>query len=534
MSASLQIATILSEREASTTTKPRTIRVAPNRTEQEIELLYRVSDAVDKSDDLPAVLSPVLEALAEHLELRHGTITLFNRKTGNIMIEAAHGLSSEQTSRGRYKLGEGATGMAVESGEAVVIPNAAESQLFVNRTNRLAKGDFSFICVPIKIGKEVAGTLSVDRECQPKEVLAADQRLLTIVASMIAQAVKVKRAAQEDRERLEEENARLRAELQNRFRPANIIGNSREMQTVYDHIALVAKGDATVLIEGETGTGKELVAQAIHYHGPRADRPFVKVHCGALSETIIESELFGHEKGAFTGALNERKGRFELAHGGTLFLDEIGEVSLNIQTKLLRVIQEGEFERVGGTKTLRVDVRLIAATNKNLPELCAKGLFREDLYYRLNVFPIFMPPLRKRKADIVLLADFFLEKYAAEYGKSIKRLSSAAIDMLYVYHWPGNVRELENVIERAVVVCNEQVVHPHHLPPTLQTAEASGTAQGGILAAMVDTYEKDIITDALKSSRGNVAGAARTLGTTQRILGYKVKKYAIDPKKHSS
>ncbi len=509
-------------------------RQETSRRERELELLHRVSHTMDESTDLSEIVNPVLEALAEHMHFRYTTITLFNRKTGDILIEAAQGLSAEQTSRAKYRLGEGVTGKVVESGEPVILSKAGSSELFVNRTNRLAKGDFSFICVPIRIGKEIVGTLSVDRECGPIEELEEDARLLAIVASMIAQAVKNKRAAEENREQLAQENARLRAELQDRFKPANIIGNSREMQSVYDQIAQVSKGSATVLITGETGTGKELVAHAIHYHSDRSDQAFIKVHCAALSETVIESELFGHEKGAFTGALNERKGRFEMAHRGTLFLDEIGEVPPNIQTKLLRVIQEGEFERVGGSKTIHVDVRLIAATNKDLPDMCAKGFFREDLYYRLNVFPIYVPPLRKRKADIVLLADHLLEKYVREYKKPIKRLSSAAIDMLYVYHWPGNVRELENVIERAVVVCNDQVIHPHHLPPTLQTAEASGTVPRGNLSAMVETYECDIIVDALKSSRGNIAAAARALSTTQRILGYKIKKYKIDPKRHSS
>ena len=294
------------------------------------------------------------------------------------------------------------------------------------------------------------------------------------------------------------------------------------MQVVYDQIAQVARSSTTVLIEGETGTGKELVARAIHYSSDRADKPFIAVHCGALPESMIESELFGHERGAFTGAVNERRGRFELANGGTLFLDEIGDISPTVQIKLLRVLQEQEFERVGGTETIRVNVRIIAATNKNLRELVKAGTFREDLYYRLNVFPIYVPPLRKRKSDIVLLADYFLEKYSKQFGKPIRRLSSAAIDMLLAYHWPGNVRELENCIERAVLVAEGPVIHPHHMPPTLQTAEASGTVTRGNLKSLVEAYERDLICDALKSARGVIAKAARALGTTQRIMGYKI------------
>jgi Nif-specific regulatory protein len=466
--------------------------------------------------------------------MQAATLTLLNRQTGDILIEAAHGLSEQQASLGRYKLGEGVTGKVIQDGKPMVIPKTSESPLFLDRTKRGKRSDTSFVCVPIKIGKETVGALSIDRVWDAKAILDDDVRVLTIVASMISQAVKLRRAAQEEQERLEQENQRLRAELKDRFRPANIIGNSHEMQVVYDQIAQVSRSQATVLIQGETGTGKELVAHAIHYNSDRADKPFVKAHCAALPETIIESELFGHEKGSFTGANTERKGRFELAHGGTLFLDEIGDIPPSIQIKLLRVIQEREFERVGGTRTIHVNVRVVTATNKDLLAEVNAGKFREDLYYRLHVFPIYVPPLRKRKADIVLLADHFLAKYAKESGRQIRRLSSAVIDMLMSYHWPGNVRELENVIERAVLVAEGDVVHPHHLPPTLQTAETSGTETKGSLKALVELYERDIIKDALKSARGNIASAARTLGTTQRILGYKVKKHDIEPKQYSS
>jgi len=326
----------------------------------------------------------------------------------------------------------------------------------------------------------------------------------------------------------------LRQELREKFRPSNIIGNSHEMRFVYDQIAQVCKSNTTCLILGESGTGKELVAHAVHYNSDRADKPFVRAHCAALPESIIESELFGHVKGAFTGATTDRKGRFELAHGGTLFLDEVGDIPMAIQIKLLRVLQEREFERVGGTETIKVNVRLIAATNRDLQAMVAEGKFREDLYYRLHVFPIYVPPLRKRKADIVLLADHFLEKYSKDNNKNVRRLSSAVIDMLMSYHWPGNVRELENCIERAVLVAEGDVIHPYHLPPTLQTAETSGgAAPRGSLKDMVDAYERDIIVDALKSTRGNMASAARLLSTTQRIFGYKVHQHGIQPKKYA-
>jgi Nif-specific regulatory protein len=283
-----------------------------------------------------------------------------------------------------------------------------------------------------------------------------------------------------------------------------------------------------VLLRGESGTGKELIAHAIHYNSSRAQRPFIKVSCAALPHDLIESELFGYEKGAFTGAHTSKKGRFEIANGGTLFLDEIGELNSATQVKLLRVLQEREFERLGGTQTIRVNLRLIAATNKDLERAITAGEFREDLYYRLNVFTIFVPPLRERKPDVLLLADHFLELFARQHGKRIKRISTPAIDMLASYHWPGNVRELSNAIERAVVVCDSDVLHAYHLPPTLQTAEASGTTLTLSLSEMLEAVEKEALQEALKSARGNRAKAARLLRTTGRIFNYKVKKYAID------
>jgi Nif-specific regulatory protein len=300
------------------------------------------------------------------------------------------------------------------------------------------------------------------------------------------------------------------------------------MREVFQMISQVSKSNATVLLRGESGTGKELAANAIHYNSLRSNNPFVKVNCAALPSNLIESELFGHEKGAFTGAIQQKRGKFELANKGTIFLDEVGSVGVDVQVKLLRVLQEKEFERVGGYETIKVDVRIIAATNKNLEQAVEEETFRGDLYYRLNVFPIYMPPLKERKTDILLLADFFLEKYAKENHKDIRRFSTPAIDMLMQYHWPGNVRELENCIERAVLLCEEGAVHSYHLPPTLQTAEASGTMPGRSLEDELANLERDMIVDALKSTRGNMAKAALILKTTERKFAYKAKKHSVD------
>jgi Nif-specific regulatory protein len=346
---------------------------------------------------------------------------------------------------------------------------------------------------------------------------------------MVGMALKVARLVAADRQRLAEENRQLREELRERYELRNLVGNSHAMQRVYEQVAQAAPANTTVLIRGESGTGKELIAHAIHYSSPRAARPFVKVSCGALPEGLIESELFGYEPGAFTDARKQKLGRFELADGGTLFLDEIGELSPATQVKLLRVLQEREFERLGGLHPVKVDVRVIAATHRDLEAATLAGAFREDLYYRLNVFEVFVPPLRERSTDILLLADHFVEKFAIRHRKEVRRLSTSAIDMLMAYHWPGNVRELENCIERAILVCEGGVIHGHHLPPSLQTAEVSGTLPAQDLEAAVTAFERDLIQDALKSARGNRARAARLLQTTERILNYKVRKYGLEP-----
>lgn len=497
----------------------------------ELSLLFDISHALSQSMELKDVVGPVLKVMAEHLGMLRGTLTILNRETGEISIEEAYGLSQEQRAKGRYRIGEGITGKVVQSGKPAVIPRVSEEPSFLDRTEarkRIDKKDISFICVPIKIGREVIGALSVDLLYEEQRPFADHVRLLTIVSSMIAQAVRLRQSAQEEVDKLQEENTRLHKELTDRFRPSNIIGNSRNIRQVYDLIEKVSQSDATVLILGESGVGKELVAHAIHYNSPRAKKPFIQFNGAALPADIIESELFGHEKGAFTGATAMRKGRFELADGGTLFIDEVGDMPVNIQVKLLRVLQEKSFERVGGNESIKVDVRIVAATNQKLDDLVAAGKFRMDLYYRLNVFPIVTPPLRERKTDIPLLADHFVAKYAKSSHKEVRRISTTAIDMLMAYHWPGNVRELENCIERAVILSSDGVIHGYHLPPTLQTAETSKTGRRGTLRSALEEMEKEVIAEALKTSKGNMASAARELGLTERMMGIRARKYGID------
>lgn len=503
----------------------------------ELSLLFDVSQILDQSMDLRDVMGPVLKSIAKHSGMVRGTITLLNRETGELFIEAAHGLSSGQRERGRYMLGEGVTGRVVRTGRPMAVPKVSEEPLFLNRTKAregMKKEEISFICVPIKVGNEVLGTLSVDRLFSDAVALDEDVRLLSIIASMISQAVRLRQDAQAVRDKLVAENTRLQEELRDRFRPANIIGKSGAMRLVFDMISQVAGSDATVMIRGESGVGKELIAHAVHYNSTRSSKPFVRVNCAALAESLIESELFGHEKGAFTGATAERKGRFEIADGGTIFLDEVGDLSAHTQIRLLRVLQEREFERVGGTDTIKVDVRVIAATNRPLEELIEVNAFRQDLYYRLCVFPILVPPLRERRTDILELANHFVEKYSKANGKTIQRISTPAIDMLTSYHWPGNVRELENCIERGIILSRDDVLHGHHLPPTLQTAEASNTVVRGTLDEAVAGVEKEMIVEALKNARGNQSKAGQALGLTERVMGLRVKKHEIRAKDYRS
>ncbi len=497
---------------------------------KELSLLYEISSALGESFDLRTVLDHVLAMMAERMEMLRGTFTILNRKTGDIVIEEAYGLMPDERAKGRYHVGEGVTGRVVETGLPAVVPNISNEPLFLDRTGSrklLEKRDIAFICVPIKIGSEVIGALSVDRLFNESISLEEDVRLLTIISSVIAQAVRLRQLAQEELEKLRVENRRLHDELRTANRPDSIIGNSRSMLEVYSLIERVRDTGTTVMILGESGVGKEKVAQAIHYGSNRAEKPFVALNCAAIPESLIESELFGYERGAFTGAAASRKGRFEMADGGTLFLDEMGDLPYMMQIKLLRVIQERSFERIGGTSTISVNVRIITATNRDLEALVNEGKFREDLYYRLNVFPVVVPSLRERKSDIMLLADHFVEKYATRNGKTVTRISTPAIDMMMSYHWPGNVRELENCIERAVILSTDGVVHSYHLPPSLQAADA-GPAERGTLKGMIAGIEKEIIVEELKRSKGNMSQAARALGITERIMGLRVEKYGID------
>ena len=499
-----------------------------------LQTLYKVSQILANEARHQKALAKILDMLDKNLGLARGTITLLSINGNETIVEAAHNLSDKQSRKITYRIGEGVTGKVMQTTKPIIVPKVSQEPLFLNRFERwnVTKQDLSFICVPISIDNDAIGTISVDRPFKESAPLEEEMRILSIVASMIANDLRARREAVIGRQQLEDENMRLRNELDGRFRPENIIGNSNAMRDVYSQIHQVAESDTTVLIRGESGTGKELVAHAIAFSSKRTDGPFVKINCAALNENLLESELFGHEKGAFTGATQQRKGRLEEANNGTIFLDEIGDFSPATQVKILRVLQEKEFERVGSNKTLKTNAWIITATNRDREKAVDKGTFRQDLYYRINVFPILLPPLRDRKDDILLLANFFVEQYAKKMNKDIKRINTHAINMMVAYHWPGNVRELENCIERAVILSSDSVIHGHHLPLTLQTSDATDTVSTGSLKERISLFERDLIIDALNRCNGNLAAIARDLKTTPRIIRYKVKELNIDYKRY--
>ncbi len=493
----------------------------------ELNALYKIARALAGTAELKDQLHSVLDVLSTNLGMERGMISILDLQSGEAWLDVARGVELKE-GRVSYQPGEGITGQVAQTGRPMAVRDLHQEALFLDRTGarkKLNRQELTFLCVPIFYQSRVVGVLSADKMSREVQDLDKEVELLGAVAELMGKVVHFRA--------VEEENKRLRKILAQPRRPkTNIIGRSKGIQEVLGMVDQVAETNSTVLIYGETGTGKELVAKALHENSKRSKGPLVRINCAAMPDTLLESELFGHEKGAFTGAVTRRRGCFEEARGGTIFLDEIGELSAVAQAKLLRVLQEKEFQPLGSSKTVQVDVRVVAATNKDLEQEVTKGNFRSDLYYRLNVFPIFLPALKDRGPDILLLADFFIVKYAREFSKQVKRISTAAIDLLLAYHWPGNVRELENCIERAVLLTDKESIESRHLPPSLQMKSRSMQQSGkGKMEMLVATFERDLITEALKDTQGNQAEAARLLGTTKRIMQYKVQKYNLDPKR---
>jgi Nif-specific regulatory protein len=493
--------------------------------------LSGIAELLAGESDFQSTMEAILVRLAKLTGMKRGMISLYRRDLEQIHVDITYGIpdASEPI---YYRLGEGITGRVVATGRPVAIPRLDQEPLFLDRSgarSRIDRSTLAFLCVPIKFAGQTVGALSVDRAAKGAD-LSGELAFLEVVANLLAPRVHARR--------VQEENTRLKEAIGCHGPLGTVVGNANSMRRVAEQIDQVAETMTTVLITGETGTGKGLVANEIHYRSPRRDKPMIRLDCGAIPENLVESEIFGHVRGAFTGAIENRIGKFELARGGTIFLDEIGELPLASQVKLLRVLEEREFERVGGGKTIKTDARVIIATNRDLEKEVAAGRFRSDLYYRLSVFPIHLPPLRERGADIILLADYFVQKLGDKMGCKITRIDSSALDMLMAYHWPGNVRELQNCLERAIVLATDGIIHGYHLPPSLQMAASgdeagAGNGSGADFQTMVKAYETTLIVEALKKARGNQTRAARLLGTTKRVIQYKIANYGINYKKYS-
>jgi len=528
-----------------------------SRVEQGLSILTEISQILSSTLELRQTFQKTMQVMSDKADMHRGTLVLLDESTGRLRTEAAIGLTAEEMERGKYALGEGITGNVVATGRARIIPDVRSDPDFLNRTGRLnaesGNSPLSYICIPIRIESRTAGALSIDKPFVSDEQLQSDASLLQIVSAFLAQAIQINRMVMRQKQELLEENAQLRAQVRDRYRFENIIGDSPAMHDVFAVVGQVANSRATVLLLGETGTGKEMIAKAIHYNSPRRDKPFIRVNCGALTGTLLESELFGHVKGSFTGAIKDKIGRFEAADAGTIFLDEIGTMEPQLQVKLLRVLQERELERVGDTQVLKVDVRVIAATNVDLQEEVAKNNFREDLFYRLNVVGIYLPPLRNRREDIPRLIDYFLDKYNALNERRLRRISRDMLNILLRYPWPGNVRELENAIERAVVLSNHEDFTEDLLPLSVrmfaqqrrtnhssesietltrrladQSIQDYEMREGEIYALVVDQIEKALIDRALAKCGGVKTKAADFLGINRNTLNKKVKELGIE------
>ena len=508
--------------------------------------LYAVSQVLSRSLDYRETLREVLRVLAEEAGLIHGMVSVVDPESGNLVVHAMN--DTPLAGVVRYQPGEGIVGLLLEKPRTITLKRVAEEPRFLNRLG-IYEQELPFIAVPIRVGNTVRGVLAVQPE-QPEDGLLEDRAsFVEMVANLMGHSVRLSLEVAQEKNSLVEERDLLRRTVRHQFGFDNVVGRSNVMRRVFDQARLVAKWNTTVLIRGETGTGKELIANAIHYNSPRSRNALIKLNCAALPENLLESELFGHERGAFTGAVEARKGRFEQAHGGTLFLDEIGEISAPVQAKMLRVLQEGEFERVGGGRTIKVDVRIIAATHRDLETAVDMGDFREDLFYRLNVMPIFLPPLRERIEDIPEIARHLLGKIGQSQERKLS-MSDAALRRLAHHTWPGNVRELENCLERAAILSEEGKIdvdlirfpsvreRPAAPRPTLSAPppapvyipQPAASETSGADIDDPDLSERERVITALEQAGWVQAKAARLLGMTPRQIAYRIQTLNIEVK----
>jgi Nif-specific regulatory protein len=494
-----------------------------NLREAELNVLYETCRVIGQALKLDKALETILGILSASLSMKRATVTLKDEETDYLVIRASHGLSEKERKRGIYRQDEGVTGLIFRTAKPYVVPDISKEPLFLNKTRSrpILKGSITFLGVPILLHGKPIGVLNVDRLFGNDIPFEEDIRLLSIVATLIAQFVSLNRQVKLREDKLRKDCAISGSDAQAKL---FMVGKSPAMQTVQQQIRKVAPSKASVLLLGESGTGKTLVSQIIHELSTRAKQPFVKINCASLPENLLESELFGYEKGAFTGALKAKPGRVEEADGGTIFLDEIGELPLSLQAKLLRFIQEKEFERLGGTKTLKVDVRVVAATNRDLASAVDEGAFREDLYYRLNVFPIRVPALRERKEDIPELLHHFLERTSLEYGRSV-RITNPALAQFTKYDWPGNVREMENLVERLVIMADGDEICTGILPIYMNKVPLD---KEKVPLSRIEEIERKEILTALEQNGWNQTRTAKELGVTLRQIGYRIKKFGFE------
>ena len=499
---------------------------------QELLLIREIAKLLGRSLDPSYAIREMLHLMSELLGLNRGRVLLPEPHSGELVVRYWYGLTEAEARRGRFAPGEGITGRVLVTGETALVQDIDADPHYLARTverSRLPSETVSYIALPIEIDGRVGGVLGVHRIRRRHRALADDLNILKIVAALIAQVFTINRLVSERTARLESENRELKSALERSVPAHGIIGESRALRLALQQIEQVSQTDATVLLTGESGTGKELFARALHVYSPRRDAPFIKVNCGAIPEQLFESELFGHEKGAFTGASATRPGRFEQAHGGTLFLDEIGDLPLAMQVKLLRVLQEKTVERVGGRREIPVDVRIVAATNQDLQQLVGRGRFRLDLFYRLNVIPVRLPALRERPEDVRHLVRYYLNQINQTYQRNVS-IAPEALEQMLAYRWPGNIRQLRNVLERLALLAETQVITPAavaaelaHENPAPMEAPAPGPAPAVRPYRAVSGGEREQIEQALTASRGNKSRAAQELGLTLRQLNYRIK-----------
>jgi Nif-specific regulatory protein len=504
----------------------------------DLDLLNEVSTAVHSIHDLDEMLRNVLDKIKDVFGIDGASIALHDRRRKELYfiqtIEKITKGDPHKMADMRFPDDYGVAGWVLKEQQSVLIPDVTQDSRFTQKLDLQQNLDTrSMICVPLKTRKRVMGVLYAinkhDAEFVPK-----DLRLLEVLSVIIAVSIENARLygeVQQYASSLEKENYRLKTECQARFNLQGIIGSSTAMQRVFTLLDKVIDTDTAVLIQGETGTGKELLAKVIHYNGPLKNKPFVAENCGALSENLLESEIFGHVKGAFTGAISDKKGLFELANGGTVFLDEISDMPFSMQTKLLRVLQENQIRPVGGSQYKHVSFRLISSSNRDLYELVNEKQFREDLFYRIQVFPIVIPPLRERKEDIPLLVTHFLEQHAARLDRPLARLTPGALETLVQFDWPGNVRELENEIERALTLAGDDTeLTEDYLSERMKTAADITGAPNATAATLKEAtaqVERQMVLEALRKSGGNRSQAARDLGLTRQGLLNKIARYDI-------